>query len=153
MLVNLIGNAVKFTEDGGWVRCVLQTLPATPERAARARVEVSDNGMGIPQAEQANLFNRFFRSTTAQQHQIQGTGLGLNIVESIVRQHKGEISVRSDHLRGSTSTVHLPVADANATPLRLSRQPRPSARAMRGRDDDREAGRCGQGSSPSAVSA
>lgn len=109
VLVNLIGNAVKFTHEDGWVRCVLHTLPATPERAARARVEVSDNGLGIPRAEQANLFNRFFRSTAAQQHQIQGAGLGLNIVESIVRQHDGEVSVRSEHLEGSTFTVDLPI--------------------------------------------
>ncbi len=121
VLVNLVGNAVKFTEDNGWVRCVLHTLPATPERAARAQVEVSDNGMGIPLAEQANLFNRFFRSTAAQQHQIQGTGLGLNIVESIVRQHDGEISVRSEHLIGSTFTVDLPVENSITTPIAPAR--------------------------------
>lgn len=108
VLVNLVGNAIKFTGDGGWVRCALDTVPATTERLARARVEVSDNGMGIPQAEQVNLFHRFFRSTTAQHHQVQGTGLGLNIVESIVRQHGGEIFVRSGHLEGSTFTVDLP---------------------------------------------
>ncbi len=109
VVVNLIGNAVKFTDkDDGWVRCVLDTLPATAERPARARVEVSDNGMGIPQAEQAHLFNRFFRSSTAHQQQVQGTGLGLHIVESIVRQHGGEIFLDSEHLTGSTFTVALP---------------------------------------------
>lgn len=108
-VVNLVGNAIKFTDDdGGWVRCVLEAVPATSDRPARARVVVSDNGLGIPRAEQARLFDRFFRSSTAQHHQIQGTGLGLSIVESIVRQHGGEIVVRSVHHEGSVFTMNLP---------------------------------------------
>ncbi|VXC47902.1 sensor histidine kinase [Nocardioides sp. AX2bis] len=109
VVVNLVGNAIKFTEDGGTVRCVVERLPATAARPAQARVQVSDNGMGIPQTEQAHLFDRFFRSTNAKGQHVQGTGLGLNIVESIVRQHCGEITVDSQHLHGSTFTVDLPI--------------------------------------------
>jgi signal transduction histidine kinase len=104
MAVNLVSNAVKFTKDGGWVNCELRQI------AGSARVEVSDNGLGIPRAEQRDLFTRFFRSTTAQEHAIQGTGLGLTIVDSIVQAHGGDISVESDHLEGSTFTVNLPLA-------------------------------------------
>ena len=118
MVTNLVSNAIKFTEDGGWVRCTLQVV------AGSARLAVSDNGLGIPENEQPALFTRFFRSSTAQEHAIQGSGLGLTIVDSIVKSHHGEISVVSEHLHGSTFTVTLPLvppeddtpADATAVP-------------------------------------
>ncbi len=103
LVTNLMSNAIKFTEAGGWVRCTLATSAGT------ARIEVSDNGLGIPHAEQQDLFTRFFRSSTAREHAIQGTGLGLTIVDSIVRNHGGDISVVSEHLVGSTFTVNLPL--------------------------------------------
>ena len=69
---------------------------------------MSDNGLGIPEIEQRDLFTRFFRSSTAQEHAIQGSGLGLTIVDTIVQSHGGDISVVSEHLGGSTFTVNLP---------------------------------------------
>jgi signal transduction histidine kinase len=100
---NLMSNALKFTEDGGWVRCAVRAV------ADHAVLEVSDNGLGIPEAEQRDLFTRFFRSSTAQERAIQGTGLGLTIVDAIVQSHGGDISVVSRHLGGSTFTVNLPL--------------------------------------------
>jgi signal transduction histidine kinase len=100
---NLVSNAVKFTEDGGTVRCTLRQI------GRMARLEVSDNGIGIPVDEQDKLFTRFFRSSTAQEQAIQGSGLGLTIVESIVRGHGGKISVVSAHMDGATFTVDLPL--------------------------------------------
>lgn len=105
LVTNLVGNALKFTEPGGWVRCELHTESGT------ALLRVSDNGLGIPEAEQRSLFTRFFRSSTAQEHAIQGSGLGLTIVDSIVQDHGGEISVSSEHLRGSVFTVMLPLVE------------------------------------------
>ena len=102
-MTNLVGNALKFTAEGGWVRCTLTTFAGT------ARIEIADNGLGIPKQEQRDLFTRFFRSSTAQAHAIQGTGLGLTIVDSIVRNHGGDISVVSEHLEGSAFTVNLPL--------------------------------------------
>ena len=104
VVTNLVSNALKFTEDGGWVRCRLRTV------GDQARLEVSDNGLGIPEPEQRDLFTRFFRSSTAQLRAIQGSGLGLTIVEAIVRGHEGDISVLSEHMEGSTFTVNLPLA-------------------------------------------
>ena len=108
LVTNLVGNALKFTKDGGWVRCTLRVVQGT------ARLTVSDNGLGIPLAEQRDLFTRFFRSSTAQEHAIQGSGLGLTIVDSIVQRHGGDISVSSQHLSGSTFTVNLPLARPEA---------------------------------------
>lgn len=105
MVTNLVSNAIKFTDDGGWVRCSLHTMEGN------ARIEVSDNGLGIPADEQQDLFTRFFRSTSAQKRSIQGTGLGLTIVQSIVENHGGNISVVSEHLEGSSFVVHLPLRE------------------------------------------
>ena len=109
MVLNLLTNAVKFTEDGGWVRCLLTRRDGT------ARLEVSDNGIGIPEAEQRELFTRFFRASTAQQHAIQGSGLGLAIVQSIAQGHGGRVSVRSTEMHGATFIVELPIARADWT--------------------------------------
>ncbi|MEO7352582.1 MAG: ATP-binding protein [Marmoricola sp.] len=109
MVSNLVSNAVKFTEDGGWVRCQLRTVEGN------ASIEVSDSGIGIPEAEQHELFTRFFRASTALERAIQGTGLGLTIVESIARGHGGDISVVSAPLRGATFTVTLPLKKSAET--------------------------------------
>ena len=116
MLSNLLSNAIKFTADGGWIRCSLEVVEG------RARLEVSDNGLGIPQAQQRDLFRRFFRASTAHQHAIQGTGLGLNIVEAIVKNHAGDIAVVSEHQKGTTFTVHLPLVRLGVEPAMRDHQ-------------------------------
>jgi signal transduction histidine kinase len=103
ILLNLLGNAVKFTEDGGSISCRLDRL------GDDARLVVRDTGIGIPTEEQSGLFQKFFRSSTAQSRAIQGTGLGLSIVAAIVAAHGGRISVDSAHLQGTTFTVLLPL--------------------------------------------
>lgn len=109
VVVNLMSNALKFTPEGGRVSCQVRACAQT------ACIDVRDNGLGIPKTEQQELFTRFFRSTTAHQHAIQGTGLGLTIVDSIVKGHGGEIHVDSEHLEGSTFTVTLPLSGASST--------------------------------------
>ena len=108
LLDNLVSNAVKFTEDGGRV---VVALGVTGEDLVLA---VSDNGIGIPVAEQRRLFDRFFRATTAQDRAIEGTGLGLTIVHAIVRAHGGAIEVTSDEGQGTTFRVRLPIAGPTA---------------------------------------
>jgi PAS domain S-box-containing protein len=103
VLINLLSNAVKFTEEGGKIVCRLE------QHETEAWLVVSDTGIGIPEDEQSGLFQKFFRSSTAQQRAIQGTGLGLSIVAAIVAAHGGRIGVDSAHLQGSTFTVRLPL--------------------------------------------
>jgi signal transduction histidine kinase len=105
LVSNLLSNAMKYTEDGGWVRCTLRVM------AGSAHLELKDNGIGIPVEEQPELFTRFFRSSTAHERGIQGTGLGLTVVHSIVKSHRGNISVASTHLGGSTFSVDLPLCE------------------------------------------
>jgi PAS domain S-box-containing protein len=102
MLVNLLSNAVKFTPDGGRIEVRLQS----DEHAAT--LVVTDTGMGIPECEQGQLFTRFFRSVTATERAIQGTGLGLTIVQAIVALHGGSIEVESDVDQGTSVAVRLP---------------------------------------------
>ncbi len=104
VMTNLLSNAVKFTEDGGTIGFGVDV------EDDQAVITVSDTGIGIPTDEQRDLFQRFFRSSTAQVRQIPGTGLGLSIVQAIVAGHGGTIAVRSGHLQGSTFIVKLPLA-------------------------------------------
>lgn len=101
---NLLSNAVKFTPQGGRVRAKVGT------DGAAGCFEIADSGIGIPEAEQARLFERFFRASSATERSIQGTGLGLSIAKAIVEAHGGDISLTSIPGKGTTFRVELPSA-------------------------------------------
>jgi len=100
VLVNLIGNALKFTPAGG--RVVLTAR----EDAAMVRLSVTDNGAGIPPHELRAIFQSFYRTRAASP--TEGVGLGLSIVKDIVGLHGGHLDVQSRFGRGSTFSVLLP---------------------------------------------
>ena len=104
VVLNLVSNAIKFGERGGKVTCCLSGT------ATEVVLEVIDTGIEIPPDEQTSLFTKFFRGSAAREHAIEGTGLGLYIVASIVNNHDGEISVESGKGRGTVFTVRLPRA-------------------------------------------
>jgi PAS domain S-box-containing protein len=106
VVINLVGNAVKFTPEGGRVDVSL-----LPGRDAWI-IAVSDTGIGIPPQEQDRLFTRFFRSSLAQEQAIPGSGLGLSIAHAIVEKHGGRMSVESTPGEGTTFRVHLPFLTA-----------------------------------------
>jgi signal transduction histidine kinase len=99
---NLISNGLKFTPAGGRVTV------RTSMESGRVMIEVEDTGIGIPLAEQGRLFQRFFRSSTATEQAIPGTGLGLVISQAIVEAHGGTISVRSAEGEGACFRVEVP---------------------------------------------
>jgi signal transduction histidine kinase len=101
---NLVANAVKFTPEGGSVR-----LSARGEGDTGV-LEVTDTGLGIPHAEQSDLFNRFFRGTNAIEKAIPGSGLGLAISQVIAEAHGGTIELESTAGVGSTFRLVLPLA-------------------------------------------
>ena len=78
----------------------------------RARIEIEDNGIGIPASDIAHVFERFYRVDKARSRQTGGTGLGLSIVEKIVKLHGGEILVDSVEGKGTTFTVILPIRES-----------------------------------------
>jgi signal transduction histidine kinase len=108
LVANLISNAIKFTPEGGVV-----TVRAVVA-GERAAIEVADTGIGIPMAEQARIFERFFRSSTATEQAIPGTGLGLVITKAIAEAHGGSISVRSEPGAGTCFRVELPLLQVAA---------------------------------------
>ncbi len=103
-LSNVVGNAVKYTPDGGSV-----TLRLRREMGA-AEFSCADTGIGIDASDQAQLFEEFNRSSNPEAHAIPGTGLGLAIVKRIVERHDGTISVASRRGSGSTFRIRVPAA-------------------------------------------
>jgi signal transduction histidine kinase len=103
VLHNLLENAIRYTEPGGKVRVRLTSSPS------EVRIEVSDTGIGIPEANLPYVFERFFRSDRARRAHPGGSGLGLSIVRWIVEAHKGKVEVVSRLGEGTTFTVTLPL--------------------------------------------
>jgi two-component system sensor histidine kinase SenX3 len=106
---NLVGNAVNYSASG--------TRVAVSVRSEGQLVEiaVADQGQGIPECEQARIFERFYRIDTARSRGTGGTGLGLAIVKHICANHGGEVTVWSEQGQGSTFTMRLPAAPTSRT--------------------------------------
>jgi two-component system sensor histidine kinase/response regulator len=103
VLRNLVGNAVKYTPEGGRVSVEVA------RDGEQARVRVSDTGIGIPAEELAHVWDEFFRAQNAKQSQITGTGLGLSIVKQFVDQFGGRIEVQSHVGQGTRFDLWLNV--------------------------------------------
>ena len=114
ILINLLGNAIKFTQQGG-VILRAGTRPLT-EAMVMLGIEIVDSGMGIPADQQAELFKPFVQ-LTQKQSEVKGTGLGLAISKSLVELMGGQLSVSSNMGVGSVFTIKLPLAIANANGL------------------------------------
>ena len=115
LLLNLLSNAVKFTPAGG---SVAVTARAQLDEVV---INVADDGIGIPVAEQDRVFSRFFRARRSVEDEVPGAGLGLAIVKSIVDQHDGQISLVSEPGRGTEVSVTLPRALATDRSLTSAR--------------------------------
>jgi two-component system, OmpR family, phosphate regulon sensor histidine kinase PhoR len=106
MLANLLGNAVKYTQNEG------QIMIRAHSEAGQIILEICDNGPGIPPADQPFIFDKFYRASNISP-ETPGTGLGLAIVKSIVENHQGRIWVDSTPGLGTTFTIVLPIADGD----------------------------------------
>jgi two-component system NtrC family sensor kinase len=104
---NLISNAVKYTQEGGWV----DVSVGTEER--HIVVRVADNGIGIPPAQQPYIFDRFYRVKSEETTNISGTGLGLAIVKTAIEKHNGRVWVESNPGTGSVFCFVLPALPPN----------------------------------------
>jgi signal transduction histidine kinase len=104
-MMNLLSNAVKFTPPGGRV-----TVSANRENGT-AVVRVADTGIGIPDKDKKDLFNRFFRASNAVRAAVPGTGLGLSIVRAIIVNHGGDLDLQSREGGGTTVTIRLPLEE------------------------------------------
>lgn len=102
LLDNLTNNAIKFTPEEGTVTLSAQLIDEN------AVITVSDTGIGIPEDEQSNLFQRFFRSRLAHEHAIDGTGIGLAVVKEIADAHGATLSVTSAEGKGTSIQITMP---------------------------------------------
>lgn len=110
LLDNLVGNAVKFTPEGGRVTLrVERTL-------AGAAVEVHDTGVGIPAGEEDRIFDRFYRAQSSVSEHVPGTGLGLFIARAIAERHGGTLVARRREGGGSVFRLELPSRAPRAAP-------------------------------------
>jgi len=112
VMTNLIGNAVKFTPEGGKIRVEVKRVPC---RRAVCRggepwimVSIEDSGPGIPEEERERVFDRFYQVPPEERTAQQGSGLGLPIVRKILQLHGGKISVESGSFGGSAMVFLLP---------------------------------------------
>ncbi len=111
VLVNLIGNAIKYTPPGGTI------VVGLGKDEKRARITVTDDGPGIPLEDQAHIFERFYRGEKSRTREKEGKGygLGLSIAYWIVRNHDGIIEVQSSPGKGTTFCVWLPLAEGDCS--------------------------------------
>jgi len=103
LLTNLLSNAIRYNRDSGSVN-----LKITSD-GAQGILTVADTGVGIAEADQPRVFERFFRADKARSREAGGSGLGLAICQSIVAAHHGSISFKSEYGVGTTFTVKLPL--------------------------------------------
>jgi len=106
VLSNLVGNAIKYSPEGGAIEVTIRAEHETQE----ALLSVCDQGIGIPLREQAQVFERFVRAGNAQAYGIRGTGLGLYLCRELIEEHGGRIWLESAVGQGSTFFVALPLA-------------------------------------------
>jgi signal transduction histidine kinase len=100
---NLIDNAIKYSRAGG-------VIAVTAEVSGQMlRVNVADQGIGIPEEQKGHVFERFFRARNAVKAENGGTGLGLFIVKKIIEDHGGNIRFTTRENVGTTFTVELPM--------------------------------------------
>ncbi len=102
VIVNLVNNAIKYTPEGGEISIY------TEFKDGFVRINIKDNGIGIPKDQQARIFEKFFRSDNAVSIQAQGSGLGLYVAKEVVEKHGGRIEFQSEVGNGTTFTVVLP---------------------------------------------
>src|SRR6185436_766324 len=106
IVFNLLSNAFKFTFDG-------EIIVTLRESGANVELEVSDTGTGIPDYELPHLFERFHRVKGARGRSYEESGIGLALVQELVKLHGGDVRVKSEVGRGSTFTVRVPTGSAH----------------------------------------
>ena len=104
MIHNLVDNAIKYSPQQPHI-----TLKTFSENGYAVFI-ISDNGIGIAKEDQKHIFEKFYRVSTGDIHNVKGFGIGLNYVYQVVNLHNGKINISSELGKGTTFTIHLPLS-------------------------------------------
>jgi CheY-like chemotaxis protein len=115
ILMNLIGNAAKFT-PGGSITVRIDSR-SVQENTVQLRCTIQDTGIGIPKDKISGIFDRFQQAEDSITRKYGGTGLGLSIVKDLIQLQHGEISVESEPGKGTTFSFYIPYAISNSSPV------------------------------------
>jgi cell cycle sensor histidine kinase DivJ len=121
MLLNVISNAIKFTDPGGWVRVSARLVDRT------VALSVADNGIGIAEQDLPKLGNPFVQADNSYDRSYDGTGLGLSVVKGLARLHGGRLDLTSALGEGTTATIVLPLDGAGESVEEALQSPAASA--------------------------
>ena len=102
IIFNLLDNAVKYSKENPDI------LVTTRDNNTGIYILVTDKGIGIKKQDQKKVFDRFYRVSTGNLHDVKGFGLGLNYVKKMVEEHGGQISLESEYKKGSTFKLFIP---------------------------------------------
>ena len=129
ILINLIGNAIKFTKDGDiWVRVAKVTENGDQHML---RFEIEDNGIGITKEKQEHMFESFSQGSVQINRKYGGTGLGLSIVKGLIKILKGKIYLKSELGKGSTFFFEVPMTVSNKTSAEIAQEkPKEKAKSV-----------------------
>ena len=116
VLLNIIGNAVKFTKDGGTISFAAESRPGKDEQHIIVRFRISDTGIGMSEEFQTRIFDEFSQENNGARTSYKGTGLGMAIAKRYVDLMGGKIEVSSRQGVGSTFTVEIPLLIAEHVP-------------------------------------
>ena len=108
VILNLVSNAIKYTGDGGHIRCAIRQLPSDREGWCVQELSVADNGIGMSEEFQQHIFEAFARERSSTVSGVAGSGLGMGIVKKLVDLMDGSIDIQSKLGEGSTFTVYIP---------------------------------------------
>ena len=111
VMYNLLSNAFKFTPDGGTIAVICQ------HRDGQVNIEVSDTGVGIPEEDQDNVFNRFYQIDNTSTQSVEGSGIGLSLVKEFVDLMQGEITLESTVHQGTSFYISIPVEAIRANQI------------------------------------
>lgn len=106
IIYNLCDNAIKYNHTGGFVQISIR------KQEQEAMIQVLDNGIGIPEADQQRVFERFYRVNKSHSKEVGGTGLGLSIVKHGMALHNGEITLESHENQGTCIQLHFPLSES-----------------------------------------
>jgi len=109
VVTNLLSNALKFTPDGGQVSLVISKIEEPVSGKQLIEIVVKDTGIGIPEKDVNQIFNRFYTVSREGARKFEGTGIGLTLVKELTELHNGTISVKSKENEGSEFTVKIPI--------------------------------------------